>query len=86
MLTVSDGSNTVHDGGHGNAVITDAAHDTITPHNVTVAQLHQSDFLIVRSKRELRLPVGVTRFESGGKAQQRRPKPSTAGLAESMNL
>ena len=38
-----------HDDGHGNAVITDAAHDTITIQNVTTAQLqaHQSDFHIV---------------------------------------
>ena len=37
------------DDGHGNAVITDAAHDTITIQNVTTAQLqaHQSDFHIV---------------------------------------
>jgi serralysin len=38
-----------HDDSHGNAVITDAAHDTITLQNVTTAQLqaHQSDFLFV---------------------------------------
>ena len=38
-----------HDDGHGNAVITDAAHDTITIQNVTTAQLlaHQGDFHIV---------------------------------------
>jgi serralysin len=38
-----------HDDGHGNAVIADAAHDTITLQNVTVAQLlaHQSDFHFV---------------------------------------
>jgi serralysin len=38
-----------HDDGHGNAVITDAAHDTITIPNVTTAQLlaHQGDFHIV---------------------------------------
>ena len=38
-----------HDDGHGNAVITDAAHDTITIQNVTTAQLqaHLSDFHIV---------------------------------------
>jgi hypothetical protein len=38
-----------HDDGHGNAVITEAAHDTITIQNVTTAQLlaHQSDFHFV---------------------------------------
>jgi hypothetical protein len=38
-----------HDDIHGNAVITDASHDTITIQNVTTAQLqaHQSDFHIV---------------------------------------
>jgi Tryptophan-rich Synechocystis species C-terminal domain/Subtilase family len=38
-----------HHDAHGNAVITDAAHDTITIQNVTKAQLlaHQSDFHIV---------------------------------------
>jgi serralysin len=38
-----------HDDGHGNAVITDAAHDAITIQNVTTAQLqaHQSDFHLV---------------------------------------
>jgi serralysin len=38
-----------HDDAHGNAVITDAAHDTITIQNVTTAQLqtHQGDFHIV---------------------------------------
>ncbi len=37
------------DDGHGNAVITDAAHDTITLQHTTVAQLlaHQSDFHFV---------------------------------------
>jgi Tryptophan-rich Synechocystis species C-terminal domain/Subtilase family len=37
-----------HDDTHGNAVITDAAHDTVTIQNVTTAQLqaHQSDFHI----------------------------------------
>ena len=37
------------DDGHGNTVITDAAHDTITIQNVTTAQLltHQSDFHFV---------------------------------------
>jgi hypothetical protein len=35
-----------HDDGHGNAVITDDAHDTITVQHVTTAQLlaHQGDF------------------------------------------
>jgi hypothetical protein len=32
------------DDGHGNAVITADAHDSITIKNVTVSQLHQSDF------------------------------------------
>ena len=38
-----------HDDVNGNAVITDAQHDTITFKNVTAAQLlaHQSDFHIV---------------------------------------
>ena len=38
-----------HDDFHGNAVITDAAHDTITIQNVTTAQLpaHQGDFHLV---------------------------------------
>jgi serralysin len=38
-----------HDDSHGNAVITDSAHDTITIQNVTTAQLQarQSDFLFV---------------------------------------
>jgi hypothetical protein len=38
-----------HDDSHGNAVITDAAHDTITIQNVTTAQLqaHQGDFHLV---------------------------------------
>jgi serralysin len=38
-----------HDDGFGNAVITDAAHDTITLQHVTTAQLiaHQSDFHFV---------------------------------------
>jgi serralysin len=38
-----------HDDAHGNAVITDAAHDTITIQNATTAQLqaHQSDFHLV---------------------------------------
>jgi serralysin len=38
-----------HDDSHGNAVITDAAHDTITIQNVTTAQLqaHQSDLHLV---------------------------------------
>ena len=38
-----------HDDGSGNAVITDAAHDTITLQHVTTAQLmaHQSDFHFV---------------------------------------
>jgi serralysin len=38
-----------HDDGHGNAVITDAAHDTITIQHVTAAELrvHQSDFHFV---------------------------------------
>ncbi len=37
------------DDGHGNVVITDAAHDTLTIQNMTLAQLHthQSDFHIV---------------------------------------
>ncbi len=37
------------DDGHGNAIITDAAHDTITIQHVTTAQLlaHQSDFHFV---------------------------------------
>ncbi len=47
FATAADALAASHDDGHGNAVITDAAHDTITLHNVTVAQLHQSDFLIV---------------------------------------
>jgi hypothetical protein len=36
----------IHDDGAGNAVIADAAHDTITIQHVTTAQLlaHQSDF------------------------------------------
>jgi len=39
----------IHDDAHGNAVITDAAHDTITVQNVTTAQLlaHQGDFHLV---------------------------------------
>jgi aryl-phospho-beta-D-glucosidase BglC (GH1 family)/20S proteasome alpha/beta subunit len=39
----------MHDDTHGNAVITDAAHDTITIENITTAQLfaHQGDFHIV---------------------------------------
>jgi serralysin len=38
-----------HDNSHGNAVITDAAHDTITIQNLTTAQLqaHQGDFHMV---------------------------------------
>ena len=38
-----------HDNASGNAVITDAAHDTITLQHITTAQLlaHQSDFHIV---------------------------------------
>jgi hypothetical protein len=38
-----------HDDTHGNAVITDAQHDTITINNVTTAQLlaHQADFHFV---------------------------------------
>ena len=38
-----------HDDAHGNSVISDAAHDTITIQNVTTAQLlaHQSDFHFV---------------------------------------
>jgi aryl-phospho-beta-D-glucosidase BglC (GH1 family) len=38
-----------HDDSHGNAVVTDAAHDTITIENVTTAQLfaHQGDFHLV---------------------------------------
>jgi hypothetical protein len=38
-----------HDDSHGNAVITDAAHDVITLQNVTTAQLlaHQGDFHLV---------------------------------------
>jgi hypothetical protein len=38
-----------HDNSHGNAVITDAAHDTITIQNLTTAQLHahHGDFHIV---------------------------------------
>jgi serralysin len=38
-----------HDDPHGNAVITDAAHDTITIQHVTTVQLltHQSDFHFV---------------------------------------
>jgi serralysin len=38
-----------HDDTHGNAVMTDAAHDTIIIQNVTTAQLqaHQGDFHIV---------------------------------------
>ena len=39
----------MHDDSHGNAVITDAAHDTLTIQNVTTAQLqaHQGDFHLV---------------------------------------
>jgi len=39
----------IHDNAQGNAVITDAAHDTITVQNVTTAQLlaHQGDFHLV---------------------------------------
>ena len=39
----------MHDDSHGNAVITDAAHDAITIQNVTTAQLqaHQGDFHLV---------------------------------------
>ena len=33
-----------HDDGHGNAVIAANPHDSITIKNVTVSQLHQSDF------------------------------------------
>jgi hypothetical protein len=35
-----------HDDGSGNAVLADAAHDTITIQHITTAQLlsHQSDF------------------------------------------
>jgi len=38
-----------HDDSHGNAVITDAAHDTITIQNLTTAQLqaHQGNFHLV---------------------------------------
>jgi hypothetical protein len=38
-----------HDDSHGNAVITDAAHDTITIQNVTTARLQarQGDFHLV---------------------------------------
>ena len=38
-----------HDDGHGNVVITDAAHDTMTIQHVTVAELlaHQNDFQFV---------------------------------------
>ena len=38
-----------HDDGHGNAVIVDAAHDTITIQHVITAQLlaHQGDFHFV---------------------------------------
>jgi hypothetical protein len=38
-----------HDDGHGNVIITDAAHDTLTIQNMTSQQLHshQSDFHIV---------------------------------------
>jgi len=38
-----------HNGFHGNAVITDATHDTITIENVTTAQLfaHHGDFHLV---------------------------------------
>jgi hypothetical protein len=34
-----------HDDGHWNVVIADATNDTITLHNITVAQLHHSDFI-----------------------------------------
>ena len=39
----------IHDDSHGNAVITEAANDTITIQNVTTAQLqaHQNDFYFV---------------------------------------
>ena len=39
----------LHDDGHGDAIITDAAHDTITLQNVTTAQLlaHAGDFHLV---------------------------------------
>jgi hypothetical protein len=39
----------IHDDSNGNAVITDAAHDTITLQHVTTAQLltHLTDFHIV---------------------------------------
>jgi serralysin len=36
-----------HDDSHGNAVITDAAHETITIQNVEQLQVHQGDFHIV---------------------------------------
>jgi hypothetical protein len=42
----------VHDDSHGNAVITDAAHDTITIENVTTAQLRtMATFIWCNSKR-----------------------------------
>jgi len=39
----------IHDDGHGHAVLTDAAHDSLTIQNVTVAELlaHQGDFHFV---------------------------------------
>ena len=39
----------VHDDGHGNAVIADVAHDTVTIQHVTTAQLlaHQGDFHLI---------------------------------------
>jgi len=36
-----------HNDGHGNVVIADANHDTITLQNLAVAQIHSSDFQIV---------------------------------------
>jgi serralysin len=36
-----------HDYGHGNVVMADAAHDALTLHNITAAQLHHSHLLIV---------------------------------------
>jgi hypothetical protein len=46
FATAAEALASSHDDGHGNVVIADALNDTITLHNVTAAQLHQSDFLI----------------------------------------
>ncbi len=39
--------NAIHDDGHGNAIISVDAHDTITLSGVLKAQLHASDFHFV---------------------------------------